>query len=171
MDSSCSWVVVVDFSTTCVTTTSSATERSSQSSVFDAEIFETSGPCGPLVRVHHDRPRRQVRCVVLWFANSQDIQPDGKVPSMNGETMAEAITVSGPISGTDKTMSFEAGKLAGLANGAVTARIGDTQILVTATASSKPPVPSTRWSRRRPRCATAATVSTRYRRLRPPSRR
>ncbi len=52
--------------------------------------------------------------------------------------MAEAITVSGQISGTDKTLSFEAGKLAGLANGAVTARIGNTQVLVTATASSKP---------------------------------
>ncbi|NOX30366.1 MAG: polyribonucleotide nucleotidyltransferase [Actinobacteria bacterium] len=52
--------------------------------------------------------------------------------------MAEAITVSTQISGTDKTLSFEAGKLAGLANGAVTARIGNTQVLVTATASSKP---------------------------------
>ncbi|MCP3938950.1 MAG: polyribonucleotide nucleotidyltransferase [Actinomycetia bacterium] len=52
--------------------------------------------------------------------------------------MAEAISVSGPISGTDKTFTFEAGKLAGLANGAVTAKIGETQILVTATASSKP---------------------------------
>ncbi len=52
--------------------------------------------------------------------------------------MADAISVSGPISGTDKTISFETGKLAGLANGAVTARIGDTQVLVTATASKKP---------------------------------
>ena len=52
--------------------------------------------------------------------------------------MANAISVSGPISGTDKVISFETGKLAGLANGAVTARIGDTQILVTAPASAKP---------------------------------
>ena len=52
--------------------------------------------------------------------------------------MAEAISVSGPISGTDKVITFETGKLAGLANGAVTARIGDTQILVTATASKRP---------------------------------
>jgi len=52
--------------------------------------------------------------------------------------MADAISVSGPISGTDKTISFETGKLAGLSNGAVTARIGSTQVLVTATASSKP---------------------------------
>ena len=52
--------------------------------------------------------------------------------------MADAISVSGPISGTDKTISFETGKLAGLSNGAVIAKIGSTQVLVTATASSKP---------------------------------
>ena len=33
--------------------------------------------------------------------------------------MADAISVSGPISGTDRTMSFEAGKFAQLADGAV----------------------------------------------------
>ncbi|WP_420444418.1 polyribonucleotide nucleotidyltransferase [Candidatus Poriferisodalis sp.] len=52
--------------------------------------------------------------------------------------MAEAISVTGPIAGTDKTITFETGVLAGLANGAVTSRIGDTQVLVTATASSRP---------------------------------
>jgi len=51
--------------------------------------------------------------------------------------MAEAITVSGPVSGTDRTMSFETGKLAGQADGAVLARIGDTIVLVTATAARK----------------------------------
>src|ERR1700722_5889842 len=51
--------------------------------------------------------------------------------------MAEAITVSGPISGTDRSLSFETGKLAGQADGAVTTRIGDTIVLVTATASRK----------------------------------
>ena len=40
--------------------------------------------------------------------------------------MADAISVSGPIRGTDRTLSFEAGKLAQLADGAVVARIGDT---------------------------------------------
>ena len=40
--------------------------------------------------------------------------------------MADAITVSGPISGTDRTLSFETGKLAQQADGAVVARIGDT---------------------------------------------
>ncbi|MGO9912153.1 MAG: polyribonucleotide nucleotidyltransferase [Acidimicrobiales bacterium] len=51
--------------------------------------------------------------------------------------MADAITVSGPISGTDKTLSFEAGKLAGQADGAVLVRIGDTIVLVAATAARK----------------------------------
>jgi polyribonucleotide nucleotidyltransferase len=49
--------------------------------------------------------------------------------------MADAISVSGPISGTDRTMSFEAGKLAQLADGSVLARLGDTVLLATATAA------------------------------------
>src|SRR5579863_1476387 len=50
--------------------------------------------------------------------------------------MADAITnVSAPISDTDRTLSFQAGKLAGQADGAVVARIGDTIVLVTATAA------------------------------------
>src|SRR5437899_8612899 len=48
--------------------------------------------------------------------------------------MAEALSVSGPISGTDKTLSFETGKLAQQSQGAVVARIGDTIVLVTANA-------------------------------------
>ena len=48
--------------------------------------------------------------------------------------MAEAIAVSGPISGTDKTLSFETGRLARQSQGAVVARIGDTVVLVTANA-------------------------------------
>ncbi|MGI9080483.1 MAG: polyribonucleotide nucleotidyltransferase [Acidimicrobiales bacterium] len=43
--------------------------------------------------------------------------------------------MSCPITGTDKTLSFSAGKLAQLADGAVVAQIGDTVVLVTATAS------------------------------------
>jgi len=49
--------------------------------------------------------------------------------------MADAITVSGPVSGTDHTLSFETGKLATLADGAVVGRIGDTVVLATATAA------------------------------------
>jgi polyribonucleotide nucleotidyltransferase len=49
--------------------------------------------------------------------------------------MADAISVSGPISGTDRTLTFEFGKLAQLADGAVLARIGDTVLLATATAA------------------------------------
>jgi polyribonucleotide nucleotidyltransferase len=49
--------------------------------------------------------------------------------------MAQAITVSAPISGTDRTLSYEAGKLALQADGAVLGRIGNTMVLVAATAS------------------------------------
>jgi polyribonucleotide nucleotidyltransferase len=49
--------------------------------------------------------------------------------------MAETVSVSRPISGTEKNLSFETGKLALLADGAVVGRIGNTVVLVTATAS------------------------------------
>jgi polyribonucleotide nucleotidyltransferase len=49
--------------------------------------------------------------------------------------MSDAITVSAPISGTDRTLTFEAGQLAQLADGAVVGRIGDTVLLATATAA------------------------------------
>ena len=48
--------------------------------------------------------------------------------------MANATSASGPVSGTDKTLSFETGKLAHQSQGAVVARLGDTQVLVTANA-------------------------------------
>jgi polyribonucleotide nucleotidyltransferase len=47
--------------------------------------------------------------------------------------MADAINVSEPIEGTDRTFSIETGKLAGQAGGAVTVQIGNTIVLVTAT--------------------------------------
>ena len=49
--------------------------------------------------------------------------------------MAEAIHVEGPISGTDKRLSFETGKLAQQSQGAVVGRIGETVVLVTANAA------------------------------------
>jgi len=50
--------------------------------------------------------------------------------------MAQIHSVSAPVSGSDdKTLTCETGKLAGQANGAVTVRLGDTVVLVTATAS------------------------------------
>ena len=50
--------------------------------------------------------------------------------------MADAISVDAAIPGNaDKTITFSAGKLAGQADGAVTVRIGDTVMLVTATAA------------------------------------
>ena len=49
--------------------------------------------------------------------------------------MAEAISVSGVISGTEKTLSFETGKFALQSQGAVVARIGKTTVLATANAA------------------------------------
>jgi polyribonucleotide nucleotidyltransferase len=51
--------------------------------------------------------------------------------------MAEATRVEGPISGTEKTLSFETGKLAQQSQGAVVAQIGETVVLVTANAEKK----------------------------------
>ena len=53
--------------------------------------------------------------------------------------MAEKHSVSDPVMGApDKIMSFETGQLAGLADGAVLAQLGNTMVLVTATSSDKP---------------------------------
>ncbi|SHE46295.1 polyribonucleotide nucleotidyltransferase [Ferrithrix thermotolerans DSM 19514] len=49
--------------------------------------------------------------------------------------MNKVTTVSHTFSDTDKTISFETGKLALQANGAVVGRLGDTMVLVTATAA------------------------------------
>jgi polyribonucleotide nucleotidyltransferase len=49
--------------------------------------------------------------------------------------MAEPIRVSGPIGGTDKTLSFETGKFAPQSQGAVVASIGRTIVLATANAA------------------------------------
>ncbi len=49
--------------------------------------------------------------------------------------MADAIRVSGPVSGTDKTLSFETGKLAQQSQGAVLASLGRTTVLATANAA------------------------------------
>ena len=49
--------------------------------------------------------------------------------------MAEAISVSGPISGTDKTLTFETGKFAPQSMGAVVASIEGTKVLTTANAA------------------------------------
>ncbi|GIT47134.1 MAG: hypothetical protein Ct9H300mP12_17190 [Acidimicrobiales bacterium] len=52
--------------------------------------------------------------------------------------MTEATTVSPTFAGTDKSMSFETGRMAGLAGGAVMAQIGRSTVLVTATGPSPP---------------------------------
>ncbi len=53
--------------------------------------------------------------------------------------MAEKHSVSDAVLGApDKIMSFETGQLAGLADGSILAQLGNTMVLVTATASDKP---------------------------------
>ncbi|MDQ3294577.1 MAG: polyribonucleotide nucleotidyltransferase, partial [Actinomycetota bacterium] len=49
--------------------------------------------------------------------------------------MADPINVSGPVSGADKTLTFETGKLAQQSQGAVVASIGRTVVLATANAA------------------------------------
>ncbi|MFM1761477.1 MAG: polyribonucleotide nucleotidyltransferase [Actinomycetota bacterium] len=49
--------------------------------------------------------------------------------------MADAISVSGPISGTTKTLTFETGKFALQSQGAVIAKVGKTLVLATANAA------------------------------------
>jgi len=48
--------------------------------------------------------------------------------------MADAISVSGAVSGTTKSLSFETGKLAPQSQGAVVAKLGETMVLATANA-------------------------------------
>src|SRR5918996_1320725 len=49
--------------------------------------------------------------------------------------MADPIVVSGPISGTDTSLTFETGKIAFQSQGAIVATLGKTQVLVTANAA------------------------------------
>jgi len=49
--------------------------------------------------------------------------------------MADALRVSAPVSGSDKTITFETGKLATQSQGAVIATIGGTTVLATANAA------------------------------------
>ncbi len=56
--------------------------------------------------------------------------------------MTEPHSVTRVVTGApEKTLTFETGKLAGQAGGAVTVQLGDTVVLVTATAAK--PVPET----------------------------
>ena len=51
--------------------------------------------------------------------------------------MADPIRVSGPVSGTDKTLTFETGRFAPQSQGAVVASIGGTSVLTTANAAKE----------------------------------
>ena len=53
--------------------------------------------------------------------------------------MGEPVSVSTPVSGTTKSISFETGLLAQQSQGAVVGRVGDTVVLATANAASNAP--------------------------------
>ena len=55
---------------------------------------------------------------------------------MANAALAGAIRVSGPVSGSDKTLTFETGKLALQSQGAVTVSIGRSTVLATANAAN-----------------------------------
>jgi len=57
----------------------------------------------------------------------------------NTTHMGEPVSVSAPVSGTDKAISFQTGLLAQQSQGAVVGRIGDTLVLATANAASNAP--------------------------------
>ena len=50
--------------------------------------------------------------------------------------MADAIRVSGPVSGTEKTLTFETGRFALQSQGAVQVSLGRSSVLATANAAS-----------------------------------
>ena len=75
-----------------------------------------------------------------WAADTAQ-RPQNETPSESPPNQAptqsrETISVSADVSGAEgKAIGFETGRLAGLANGSVVGSIGDTKVLVTATAS------------------------------------
>ena len=52
--------------------------------------------------------------------------------------MTETTSVTGAFRGEGKDATFEVGKFAPLAGGSITARMGDTVVLVTATGAKAP---------------------------------
>src|SRR5262249_59510023 len=67
------------------------------------------------------------------------VEPGPAAAAGEEQTVAEAISVSGAVSGTSKSLAFETGKLAPQSQGAVVASIGDTMVLATANASKGVP--------------------------------
>jgi polyribonucleotide nucleotidyltransferase len=57
------------------------------------------------------------------------------MPDPNG-SVTDAIRVSGPVNAAGTTMSFETGRLAKLADGAVLVGLGDTTVLTTVVTST-----------------------------------
>jgi polyribonucleotide nucleotidyltransferase len=84
--------------------------------------------------------RLLIPCRVCGVANwepTRSLQSDDAINVVVGKEplVADPIRVSGPVSGTDKTLTFETGKLAPQSMGAVVANIGGTRVLTTANAA------------------------------------
>ena len=70
-----------------------------------------------------------------WEPAGRSSKARAKRPWRKEPFVADPIRVSGAVSGTDKTLSFETGKLAPQSQGAVVASLGGTTVLTTANAS------------------------------------
>jgi hypothetical protein len=82
--------------------------------------------------------RRVRRSGVANWEPARSLQSDGDTENVvvgKEPFVADPIRVSGPVSGTDKTLTFETGKFAPQSQGAVVASIGGTTVLTTANAA------------------------------------
>jgi polyribonucleotide nucleotidyltransferase len=79
---------------------------------------------------------RATRGLANWEP-ARSLQSDGDQSVVVGKEpfVADPIRVSGPVSGTEKTLTFETGKFAPQSQGAVVASIGGTKVLTTANAA------------------------------------
>src|SRR5947209_11092734 len=122
-------------------TTSSATAASSPSSACAANAvhnyIDKRPPLRGRVSCQLPSPGRMGRRDVdNWeLAPSQWPMRNAWMRFERSSKMADAISVSGVVQGTDKSLSFETGKLAQQSQGAVVATIGETKVLATANAA------------------------------------
>ena len=78
-----------------------------------------------------------MRCGLANWEPARSLQSDGDQFVVVGKEpfVADPIRVSGPVSGTDKTLTFETGQFAPQSQGAVVASIAGTRVLTTANAA------------------------------------
>ena len=120
-------------------TTSSATARSSPSSACAAKHTQHKSTSGSEVSCQSpiSRPRRNPGGRLPTGNWPPPLQNGARQGASTREEVrvADITSVSAPISGTDKTLTFETGRLAQQSQGAVVGQIGETVVLVTANAA------------------------------------